>query len=371
MKILYRINRKWYIFCFASLLIVACQKEFHVFENELLLELHKKTFNKEIIIHFNANEQNDLKVLLNNNEISIKNNQYLISKVGFYELIVIKNIETDTILFVILDDHRGETEWGLNKWNPVNYEVNDAYDGNISLIYPKNYPKKLVVPAIIKLHKNNNILPVYFTGKMQNSNKIFSIKRGVGSLNFRQTDSQTYNLSIGNKIVKLSMNNLRGDWIKLKGNINTKKTIAKGSKIKITKDLIINESGSLVIEAGAIIAIKKGVNIINNGLLTVNGNDEHPVVFTSYKLGKYWGGIISKGENNQVNIKGAIFCYSGFNQSEGFNYGHAKRQALFYLENTNFTMHNSYIIDNASQIFYSINSSLLINDILVQRAITG
>ncbi len=81
--------------------------------------------------------------------------------------------------------------------------------------------------------------------------------------------------------------------------------------------------------------------------------------------------MIGTGSSNRIDALNTIFCRSGFHTGEGYDYGHAKRQALFFSERGKLDFKNCYMIDNAGQVFYPIGAKLNISYSLIQRAITG
>jgi len=161
------------------------------------------------------------------------------------------------------------------------------------------------------------------------------------------------------------------DWSSLDELIDSSMHVTNNSRIYIDKDISISEGASVQIEAGTVIAIGEGVNIMNHGVLIVNGTSENPVVFTCINNNDYWGGIISANSGSEIIAKHAIFSRSGYHHTGNYIYGHAKRQALFYMENSRLSLTNSYIIDNIGQIFYPTNSQLYIDSVLIQRAKSG
>ena len=98
---------------------------------------------------------------------------------------------------------------------------------------------------------------------------------------------------------------------------------------------------------------------------------ENPVIITCLNPNSYWGGFLSKGTGNSMEVSKAILCQSGYHETAPYQWGHAKRQALFYLEESTFKISDSYMIDHIGQVFYSTNADISINNILVQRAKTG
>ncbi|MDX2431254.1 MAG: hypothetical protein QNK35_09985, partial [Bacteroides sp.] len=101
------------------------------------------------------------------------------------------------------------------------------------------------------------------------------------------------------------------------------------------------------------------------------GTEEEPITLTCSDENSFWGGVISTGSGNRIEAFNTIFCKSGYHTGENYDYGHAKRQALFYSEGGKLDVTNCYMIDHAGQVFYPKGAELNISYSLIQRAITG
>lgn len=311
-----------------------------------------------------------------NNEIIDISKPYTVHEAGFYYLEIISNLDTlsrkDNYEFVILNEERGEAEWGLKTWTPRSFIESYFKDEEIRLIYPKAYVKNLNMPFILKVMENNELTPVYFKYTNSVDNSVSNIKRGIGSIMLLPDQAtNSVDFYIKDRIIDIPVELEDPVWSSLDAVIDSSVQIVDGSRIYINKDLSIPEGASLQIGAGSILAIGEGVNIRNNGTLTINGTDENPVIFTCIDNDSYWGGIISVNSASEVIVKNAIFCRSGYHNTGAYIYGHAKRQALFYLDNSRLSLNNSYIIDNIGQIFYPTNSQLYIDGVFIQRAKSG
>ena len=131
-------------------------------------------------------------------------------------------------------------------------------------------------------------------------------------------------------------------------------------------------STTLRIPKGCIVKIDEGVNIYNNGQIFIQGSATQPIIFACSQSTSHWGGFISIGAGTSIEVEHAIFTQSGIHDEPPFQYGHAKRQALFYLDNSELTIHNAFAIDNIGQIFFMISKSMLtIENTLIQRAKTA
>jgi hypothetical protein len=311
-----------------------------------------------------------------NDKIIDISESFTVSEAGFYYLEITSYRDTfsrsDNYEFAIMDEVRGEAEWGLKVWTPRNFTESTTNNESIKIIYPGKYIKDLSMPFIFKALKNNKLEPVYYKFTNSVNSNVSTIKRGIGSINLLPGNS-TNTVVFYIKDITINSPVILEDpsWESLDEIINSSKEISTDSRIYIDKDITISEGVSVQIEAGTIIAIGTGVNIINNGSLIVNGTDENPVVFTCLNNDNYWGGIISANEGSEIIATSTIFCRSGYHNTGNYIYGHARRQALFYMDNSTLNINNCYILDNIGQIFYPVNSELYINNALIQRAKSG
>ncbi len=323
----------------------------------------------------NPDEKITYEATLNDEIIDIIDS-YNVNEEGFYYLEITSKIDThmrkDNYEFVILDEERGETEWGLKTWTPQSFTESTIGNEEIEIIYPEKYVTGINMPFILKVFENNKLKSTYYKFSNSVNSSLLNLKRGIGSINLLpDISTSTVSFYINDRIINVPVELVEPDWQYLNETIESTTQINSDSRIYINKDIIISKGVSVQIQAGSIIAISEGVNIINNGTLVVNGTNENPVVFTCIDQENYWGGIICDEPGSEIIINNAIFCRSGYHNTGEYIYGHAKRQALFHMENSKLNINNSYIIDNIGQIFYPENSELYIDNILIQRAKTG
>ncbi len=311
-----------------------------------------------------------------NDEIIDIEKTYAVDEEGFYYLEITSKLDThlrrDNYEFVIIDEERSETEWGLKAWTP--HSITESIIGNeqIEIIYPKKYCNYINMPFIIKIIDNNKLKSSYYVASNSVNSSLLFLKRGIGSINLLPDNlTNTVSFYINDRIINVPVQLEEPVWSSLSETIESTIQINSDSRIYIDKDITISKGVSVEIQAGSIIAVGEGVNIINNGILNINGTDENPVVFTCINKDNFWGGIICDEPGSEITVINAIFCRSGYHNTGEYTYGHAKRQALFYMENSKLNITDSYIIDNIGQIFYPSNSELNIDNILVQRAKTG
>lgn len=350
---------------------IACEKNTINPEQININDLHESTLYAPLILDLSSYNKNSYDFKINGDKIEITDKEYKINDAGFYilEVISLSNLnDIDSLVFVLLDQKRGEAEWGLKKWTPKQLNINIYNDQDIDIIYPKNYVNGLNLPVCFKIYDDDMLKQHYQVN--YNNNVDFNIKYGIGSCNIPEIVDEQLNFRINDRAVDVQVNMVDG-WEYLPEIISHNTTISEGSRIRIKTTTTINTDVTLTIQPGAIITVEEGVNIINNGTLKIVGNKQDPVVITSAENGSYWGGFISNGGGSYFEIEYAFFCYSGYHDSETYAYGHAKRQALFYLHKTDIEIDNCYILDNIGQVFYSISSNLNISNVIIQRAKTA
>jgi hypothetical protein len=298
-----------------------------------------------------------------------------VSEPGFYTLAITSKLENheraDTFLFVIFDPTRYETEWGLRTWVPAPFEESEITTEVLEAVYPKNYTTGINLPVILKTTESGVIRPLYLSVSNSLTSDIFNIKRGIGSINILPAGTvSSIAFACGNKNINLPITFEDATWTILNGTTGNLHT-GKNARIHLNANLTIAAGDTLVIEEGSIIAVNEAVDINNYGIVKITGTSENPVVITCYKPDGYWGGFISKGSGNTLNVSHAILCQSGYHTSAEYQWGHAMRQALFYLEGTDFKISDSYMPDHIGQVFYSTDATIQMDDILVQRAKTS
>ena len=90
----------------------------------------------------------------------------------------------EVIRLVILDPERGNTEWGLPPWTPLEPEAEEIGDQTVKLIYTAAAPQGVAVPLIVLLgeeltHSDSNLDAEFGSLK-------FRIKRGWVHFRYRE-----------------------------------------------------------------------------------------------------------------------------------------------------------------------------------------
>lgn len=359
------------IFCSIAIIffVLACKKEdLHKVELNQLDNKSTYTAPLEISISDHLNAGYDIYL----NDSLVSSPRLYLEEAGFYELIACQTNICDTMIFVVLDPERGEAEWGLKKWTPKAYASTDLGTAEIQCIFPSKYVSGIRMPIIFFTIDEFQIVPIYHEVILNYNQNSFHIKRGIGSINTIIESGITqlsFMLGETEKTISFSMNQLVEQNID--NTITTHTEIGSFKLLRLTKNVEISEMGILTIKQGTVVLLSEGVNIENYGSINIQGTQQNPVIFSCAESDKLWGGIISKGTGNEITLSNTIFTQSGYHTSASYQYGHAKRQALFYLENSNCTIDSCFIIDNKGQIFYPVNSNLSITNSVVQRAKTA
>ncbi len=292
-------------------------------------------------------------------------------KAGYHRIEIFTEIgdnNPDVIRIVILDEERGQPEWGLPPWTPAGVEIGTIVDQKVKMIYPQNIPEGFDLPLVVVVgeqltESSDNLLA-------RVGSTTFLIKRGVGSAWIPSGASGADVLTIDSRTSPIQPGILTAPPTSLSGAIDQDTVIAAGSYVNIPADLSIAAGITLTIEAGVFITVDPEVNIYNEGVIKIAGSETSPVTMTCSDSEAFWGGVIGTGDGNRVEASHTIFSRSG-HHIDGYNWGHAHRQALFYNEGGSLSLDHCYMIDHIGQVFYPLSASLEIEYCLVQRVKTG
>lgn len=289
---------------------------------------------------------------------------------GFYELQLkytdSLQCDKDTVYqFVILNPERGETEWGLNTWTPKPFTENLLDLASMEIIFPKLIPENINTPYLVKLHEQEALKQVY--GKCKLNEIDFNIKYGIGTVQ-APPNTNKHSFTIANSAFNYTPNISSIQAIELADTIVKNTTLHSDTVYIIKHDVLIMEGITLLIQENSTLLIEEAVNIYNFGKIIINGTHNQPVYITCSTSSKFWGGIISKGDDANITAKHVFICSSGYHDSGEFRYGHANRQALFRIDNSSIELDHCYMIDHIGQIIYPTHSLVKFNNVVVQRA---
>ena len=273
------------------------------------------------------------------------------------------------IRVVILDKQRAETEWGLASWTPKGIGTKLIGDEEIRIIHTPNIPNSTSFPIVVLAGGALSESMVNLNAEI--SSHKFLIKRGVGSAWVKADGRAENSLVIDHKNFPVSTGTMTDSAIVISGTLGEDMSVPAGSHVHIPEDLSIPRGMSLTFQEGSFITLAEAVNIYNEGTLVFAGTEEGPITLTCSDEASFWGGVIGTGSVNRIEALNTIFCRSGYHTGDNYNYGHAKRQALFYSEGGELNFMQCYMIDQAGQVFYPRGATLNISYSLIQRAITG
>jgi len=313
---------------------------------------------------------------LNNKKVNLSNGRYIeFTENGFYELVLIYSEtgrENDTILFTTITEERENSEWGIRAWVPDPFVPVLIGQESVEIYYPARYADSISVPFIFYVKGSGIITEIYCEGKCTTSGETFNIKQGVGSVSIPASSiSGSVDFRVGGRNFSALLSKVTRTDMELRGTIDSHIEIPPNSVAKITGNLEIGPAGSLTVREGAMILVDEGIDINLGGPVVFAGTAKNPVFITCSRKNRFWGGFITRAAAGTIEAQYTIFCQSGYHDSEGYNWGHSGRQALFYTENSSLTLNHCFILDHTGQIFYPQNSFLVLDEILVQRAQSG
>ena len=316
------------------------------------------------------------RVFLNRKEINLATGRFTeFKETGFYEIVLIyadPQKPAGTFLFTTKTPERENSEWGIREWIPEPFEPVLIGMEDIEVFYPRRFTGDIGLPFIFFIRESGVLREIWCEGKCLDTGDDFNIKMGSGSV-FMASSSIDGNVDfrIGGRTLTATLSEATGASLELTGIIDSPVEIAANSVVRVTGNLEIARGGSLVVHEGVLMLIGEGIDINVSGPVIFAGTPENPVYLTSDGKDSYWGGFISRSAEGTIRAEYTIFSRSGFHDTEGYNWGHSGRQALFYTENSTLDLYKCFITDHVGQVFYPQNSTLLLDNILVQRVQTG
>lgn len=358
------------VFMSLVLLLLSCQRIDPLADADVILDDldDKADYTGEMLVDCRYYDGRRTTKMVINQE-TIERPELIELKAGYQriEIFTEKGDHVDGVIRIaILDEIRGEAEWGLPPWTPVGVEIAAVADQELTLVYPPYIPEGFDLPLVAVLggqltESTDNVLA-------KAGSETFNIKRGVGSA---WIASGVEELVIDHRSFPIDAALLNEAPGVLGGTILRDTVIGSGSYINIPANLYIPAGISLTIEEGAFITVDPEINIHNEGSIIITGSPAAPVCITCSDKDAYWGGFISAGQGSAMLASHAIFARSGHHDSEEYNWGHANRQALFYSEGGSISVDHCYMIDHIGQVFFPLDAVVEISHCLVQRAKTG
>jgi len=312
------------------------------------------------------------KVLVNGEEHPL-DQSLNIEESGFYRLEIFLEgaggDDPEVVRIVLLDEQRGEADWGLRSWTPALPPAGALGNRTVTLIHPKQVPREVNVPLVVLLGKDPD--PEIKVLEASLGDRSFLIKQETGSIQIPPSLAGIASISIDKRVIPFEFAFFEDPPQELGGTLTGDLHIAAGNHVRIVSDVTIPAGITLSADSGVFLSIDPEVNIYCEGNILFRGSPQRPVTLTCSESGKFWGGFIGTGTGNRLEATNTIFSYSGFHTGDEFSYGHANRQALVYNETGTLKFDHCYFLDHAGQVFYPVSSSIEITRSLVQRAMTS
>lgn len=353
------------IILFSLFLVFSCKKpDDKLLRGDIkLTELNDKTnYQAPLVLENDVNGE----VLINNNAIVFDRGIYELSDAGFYTM---KIGSRKAISFVLLNPERGETEWGLKKWVPAPVIVNQNFNGKVNIVHPRQYVSGLPLPVLLKIdnYEMHQMLNLEVTTEKGNS---FLIKNGTGTTLHNIETLQSAVFTVAGKDYSIDLVPVTSHF-DLETNISNMVEVPANSLVELKADLIIEPGGGIVFNEGVVLIIAEGVNIYNEGPVVFAGTEGSPIMVSSNNAKSLFGGFVSEGANANISATYTFFSAFAHHSGTGYQYGHAKHQALFNATNTNLYFSNCVFTDSPGQVFYPENCVLQIDSCIVQRVKTS
>ncbi len=319
---------------------------------------------------------------------------YTVRAMDYYDLAVRRvdgvtdEISTALVRFIVISSNRGSPERGLIEWVPYPpiASASEEFDGaSFELLAPAQFPAGIEVPVIARVWEPNGQQRrvngwVNAPGIAANSLRVV---RGVGfgflpagsagsQINF---DGSLGSMQASRQIAVDSSVN----WTPVSGVLGTDTEWAANSRIRVTGNLTVPDTGVLRIGAGTIVLLDAGANLTNSGRTEISGSASAPVVFTAAtrvapeQHAGAWGGWVMRGTAAQLIANYAIMTGSGAAESFSFSPGssHRSEQPLLFVHSgATVAMTNCALINNAGQIGNGYFSTITWDRCLLQKAIT-
>lgn len=326
----------------------------------------------------------------------------VVNQPDFYELRVnATNTTTSAVTsqylrFIVKASERVDTEWGLPPHVPfpvIQSSASEFAGAHLRLTIPASFPVGYSIP-VVAWAVDDEDHAVRANAVLKNSGAtLFQVKRGVGSGFVSHTNtSGTLNLNLdlgGALTTNVSVALETGVvWTAVSGILNGATVWTNNSRIQITSGTIVPAGSSLTVGEGTIVRVNTGVNVTNNGTITIDGTLANPVVFMPTTSAP-WGGFVQHANNATFTAIGTIFTGSGADSCWFGGHGrtcgtsgidsHRGEQALISLNgaNCNLTMTDCAATYLAGQLGHSVRDTasktykITLTRFLMQRATSG
>lgn len=322
------------------------------------------------------------------------------SKPDFYELRVDATNQVGGAVtsfyrrFVVLNPARVGTETGLpthTPFPPIQSSTAEFVGARLRLLVPASFPAGHPVPLIAWVVDEEDHA-IRANGILKNGEaNLFQIRRGVGSGFVSPTNASgefALALNVGGVATNASVTIEEAvSWTAVSGTLAGNTVWPANSRIHINGHVGIPSGSTLTIGEGTVVRVNAGLEITNNGAVTINGTVQNPVVFMG-ATSSPWGGFVQHANNASFTATGAIFTGSGqepcwySNNDRGCSSGltgqgsHRTEQPLVSMSGANcsLTMTDCAAISLAGQFSKAASGgsyTVRLTRFLVQRATSG
>ncbi len=343
----------------------------------------KTTYNNTVTLTVGTQAGFDYNATLNWQPIAT-GGPVVVNKPDFYELRVDATNQSGGAVtslyrrFIVLDTSRVGTEWGLPPHVPfpvIQSASNEFSGARLRVLTPANFPAGYEIPVVAWVVDDQDHA-VRANGVLASAGQnSVQLKRGVGSGFLASNQAPgvlNYTPSVGglatNKSITLESGTV---WSNVSGTLSGVTTWPAQARIRVTGHLAVPAGSSLTIGAGAVVLLNSGVNITNNGAITINGTVDEPVIFTPNSRAQPWGGFFMRTSTGSLIGTGVIFVASGADPRGGA--GHRPEQCLFLVDNApTISLTDSAAIYLAGQMGHAYSGgTFTFTRFLLQRATTG
>jgi len=320
---------------------------------------------------------------------------HVVNRMDYYDLVVRRTQLSDQssfsqlVRFIVRSSQRGSPETGLIQWTPyppIPSGAGEFAGGQLHVVTPQQYPAGLEIPVIAWMDDgpgngrrvNGNVTSTAFVERP------LPLRRGVGHAFMPAASSGgtlTYDASIRSVSASKSIQiDASTTWSNVAGVLPADAVWPANSRIHVTGDITISAGNTLTIEAGTIVLLDSAVNIASSGRTLIRGTFDQPVVLTSAttvapeRHTGAWGGFLLRGASAELIATGAIMTGAGASPNFSFSPGasHRSEQALLLIQSgARVMLTNCYLVNQAGQIANGLNSDVVYDHCLLQRAITA
>ncbi|MEY2409310.1 MAG: hypothetical protein QOF48_1980, partial [Verrucomicrobiota bacterium] len=252
----------------------------------------KSTYNDSVTLTVAAQANYNYNATLNWKSIAV-GTAMVVNKPDFYELRVDATNQTTSAVtsqylrFIVNSSERVGTEWGLPPHIPfptIQSSTAEFSAAHLRLVLPAAFPAGYPIPMVAWVVDDQDHA-VRANGFLQNAETaLFQLKRGVGSGFLKPLAAPgALNLSLnvgGAMTTNASVTIETGvAWTPVSGTLSGTTVWPDNARIQITGGTIVPAGSSLTVGAGVVVRVNAGVDITNNGSITIHGTLQNPSVF--------------------------------------------------------------------------------------------